>query len=300
MHCDYLNTTVPDTHSDSIKSDILNIASSVGAVAVQDGLYKILKSGTLKIDDKRGFTLFSASGGFLSALRDYGAFASYLSIISDVPHNVSLMHVAHDIQGDNSPATLGRIYKRATGDRGVRLTRKRVKYVKKLMSPGPDGRDTGTVYLGHRRSEVWAKVYDKSKERFDNAGVDVPPCTRYELSVSGKAGASLRDAYSPAPMFWHFMTNVLSGAPEGSEWSPGSQGFTLPPNVALLPAESLRRLLESSPQFSQMLTLADQIGPHGCEYFLRLVNDRVREHQRSTDQPSLDLQSTSTGPAKTG
>lgn len=289
MHCDYLNVTVPESDAQPVESELLSIVSSIGASAVATGIYKLTSGGTFKTEPKRGFQFFSASGDFLATLRSHGLYDTYLSAIALAPHNVSLMHVAHDLYGSDSPALLAQIVKRTRKEPGIRLTRKRLNprsQVRTLFSQSADGRDTGTVYLGTRKSEVWAKVYDKQQERLQNAGQETPPCTRYELSVSGKAGASLKDAHSPAAIFWHFMSEVLQRPPGAPEWVKGGLGYALPPKVALLPAEALKRLVESSPQLRQMFTLSDRIGPKGYERFLRLLHDAYEEHQRSLDQPS--------------
>lgn len=285
MHCDYLNITVPEGHSDSVRSDLLSIVTATGAIAVSRGLYRVATGGTFKHEEKRGFHFFSASGDMLAALRGFGAFASYLTAIGDAPHNVSLMHVAHDVHGSDSPTVLKHLVKKARSAGGISLTRKKLNpqtQVLTMLSQGRDGRDTGTVYLGRRGAEVWAKVYDKQHERFQRAGVEMPPCTRHELSVSGKAGASLGDAYQPDAIFWHFMSEVLPAPENAPEWVPGGLGFSLPPRVSYLPSEALKRLIEGSAQLTQMFELADRMGPHGYARFLRLMNDRYKAHVSTT------------------
>lgn len=287
MHVDYLNVTVPEDHSQPVESSLLGVVSAVGATAAYEGLYRLLEGGTFKAASKRGFRLYSASGGFLAALRGYGLMNSYLSSFVGYPHNVSMLHIAHDVPGD-SPRELRRVLRQARSSSGVRLTRKKLspsKQVKSIMSLDDKGRETGTVYLGTRKSEVWAKVYDKRHERLQNAGVETPATTRYELSVSGKAGASLRDVDSPEAMFWHFMSEVLD-RPEGvADWCPAGEGFSLPSTVSLLPAEALRRQLEDSAALQQWFDLVDRIGPEGYRFFLRLVHERFAAH---SNQP-VDL-----------
>lgn len=290
MHCDYLNVTVPEGHSDIVRSELLNIVTTAGAIAVNRGLYRVATGGTFKHEEKRGFHFFGASGDMLSSLRGLGALAPYLAAIGDVPHNVSLMHVAHDVHGSDSPTVLKHLVKKVRSASGIRLTRKKLNpqtQVMSVLSQGRDGRDTGTLYLGRRKSEVWAKVYDKQHERFQRASEEVPPCTRYELSASGKSGASLRDVYEPEAIFWHFMSEVLPAPENAPEWVPGGAGFTLPPRVSYLPAEALKRLVEGSEQLSQMFEFVDRIGPEGYARFLRLLNDRYRAHSTSTINRSV-------------
>lgn len=283
---DYLNTTVPDGHAHVVQSELLKIVTSVGATAVAEGLFKLSTGGTFKVTEKTNFVVYGASGDMLAALRDQGAFATYLSALADVPHNVSLMHATQDYYFSDSPKIIRSLVKKVRSKKGLRLSRKRLdpcKQVRTLLSQSPHGEDTGTVYLGGRKAEVWAKAYDKQQERMVNAGQEVPPCTRFELSVSGKAGACLKDAYSPEAIFWHFMSEVLPRPPGAPEWVPGRQGFDLPPKVALLPAEALRRLVESSPQLQQMFSLSDAVGRHGYEFFLRCLNDQYQRHLNNLD-----------------
>ena len=289
MHCDYLNITVPETDSDTVHGELLEVISTVGASAVYDGLFKLPTGGTFKTEEKRGFTMFGTSGDFLATLRSHGLFPTYLSAFAGLPHNVSQMHIAHDLPID-SPREIRRLYAKVQSDDGLRLTRKKLhpsSQVKKLTSPGGDGRETGTIYLGTRRAEVWAKVYDKQLERKQRANQDIPTTTRYELSVSGKAGASLRDAQDPEAIFWHFMSEVLPAPPDAPEWVKGGLGYSLPSKIALLPAEALKRLLENSAQLQQMFDLSERIGPHGYDYLLRQINERYQEHVRSSDQQGL-------------
>lgn len=67
----------------------------------------------------------------------------------------------------HAPPLLQALYGRAA--RGeVSLTRKTLdpgRHVFRYIGPGPDGEDTGTVYLGARSAEVKARVYDKRWER---------------------------------------------------------------------------------------------------------------------------------------
>lgn len=289
MHCDYLNVTVPESHSSDVESDLLGIITSAGAACVYDGLYKLTSGGTYKAESKRGFSFFSASGDFLATLRANGLFSTYLAAFAGVPHNVSMMHVAHDVPGDSSKE-IKRLWRKVRSDTGIKLTRKRLRpetQVKKLTSPGIDGRETGTIYLGTRKSEVWAKAYDKQLERLQRANQHIAPVTRFELAVSGKAGASLRDAYDPDAIFWHFMSDVLPAPPDAPPWEKGGVGFSLPEKIALLPAEALRRLVQTSPQLQQMFDLSDRIGAHGYEYLLRQIHSRHEEYLRSI-QPDLD------------
>ena len=288
MHCDWLNVTVPEGDADRVSGTLLNLVTSIGGLAVCEGLYRLSDKSTFKYENKRGFSLFSASGGVLSALRSNGLFPTYLNAVGEVPHRVTRLDVAHDVYDRSTIKEIRRLSRKSKSP-GIALSRKKLKVnqVTKILRPDRFGNETGTINFGHRaRNEVTARVYDKANERFERVGEEMPPCTRYELTVTDKAGASLKDAYSPEAVFWHFMSEILSPPSDAPQWIKGASGFNLGPKVSLLPSEALRRLVERSPQLLQMFELADDIGPHGYDRLLRLINAQHDAYLRSTDQPA--------------
>jgi len=286
MHCDWLTVTVPEGDAHGVSGLLLNLITSVGGLAVGEGLFRVCKS-TYKHGTKAGFSYFSASGGVLDTLRSHGMYTTYLTAIADVPHRVTRLDVAHDVYGQSTIAEINRLYRKSRSP-GIALTRKRLKsnQVTRILRPDRFGEDTGTINFGRRgKAEVTARVYDKAAERWERAGEEFPPCTRYELTVTHKAGATLKDAHSPDAIFWHFMSEILTAPPDAPQWVKGDEiGFHLA-KVASLPSEALKRLVERSPQLLQMFELADEIGPYGYDRLLRLINDRHDAYLRSTDQP---------------
>lgn len=268
--CDYLNVTVPTDRADDVLSEILPLFSLLGLAGERFGkvlLHRTEEGGTFRFEDKDRFWMFGASGVALATLRAAELYPSYLGAFAGVPHRVTRLDLAYDI-GYPAPPLLSDLYTKAHSETGVKLTRKRVlpKNVSFITSRDPEGRDTGTLYLGARTAEVRAKVYDKRQERFQKTGQLLShDWTRYELTVTGKAGASLRDAHSPSALFWKFMTEVVGRdrPSDVPEWVPCEGGYELPDKVSLLPAEVLKRSLERSAEVAQWLVLADQLGPHG-------------------------------------
>lgn len=118
----------------------------------------------------------------------------------------------------------------------------------------------GTVYLGGRSAEVKARVYDKRQERIARGYPDPGPWLRAELTVTGAVGVSLKDVWSPAPVFWHFMASTLKGIAacpvDVPEWVPGGVGFSLPPRPVLDPVQRLARRLERSTELQDLCSLA--------------------------------------------
>lgn len=274
--CDYLNITVPTAHADGVLSEILPLFSLLSLTGERFGkvlLHRTEEGGTFRFEDKDRFWMFGASGVALAKLRAAELYPSYLGAFSGVPHRVTRLDLAYDT-GAPAPPILSALYNKAHSDSGVKLTRKRVlsRNIRFLKGRDPEGRDSGTLYLGARTAEVRAKVYDKRLERFQKAGELLPHhWTRYELTVTSKAGASLRDAHSPSALFWKYMTEVMGRERPSDvpEWFPCDGGYELPDKVSLLPAELLMRCLERSAEIEQWVTLADQLGPHGRAWLIK-------------------------------
>ena len=144
------------------------------------------------------------------------------------------------------------------------------------MSPTQrrDDLETGTIYVGPKSVQVSGlKVYDKSKEQFDKFRREIPSTLRWELKLGRKSRVSLQNAWEPDPVFWHFMSRLLP-APNGvPKWEPHGLDFTLDSRVPLLPAESMKRLVESSDLVPRLLTLCDQVGPEGFNHLVRLLSN---------------------------
>lgn len=207
--------------------------------------------------------VISASGVVLSTLRSAGVWPAFLRVLSSDVHRLTRLDVALDVPVD-APPLLEALYSRASSG-GVALTRKAldpVRHVSRWQSPDLAGRDSGTVYLGGKAAEVRARVYDKRLERVAHGFSDPGPCLRAELTVTSAMGISLKDAWEPAPVFWHFMAGALEGfvaRPSGvPAWVPGGDyvGFSLPPRSVLDPVRRLERRLERSSELQDLCKLA--------------------------------------------
>lgn len=280
MHVDYLSATMSEDSHSSVLDSITPILAHMGVVSAFEGLYKLRTGGTLKTGASRGAAYHvSASGDFLGVLRAQGLWAEYLMLVAAVPHRVTRMDIAHDI-GCDAPAELQK-FKRRVERGSVSLTHKKLdlqNHYNSIMSLDRDGRESGTVYVGPKSVQVAGlKVYDKSKEQFDKFRREIPSTLRWELKLGRKSGVSLRDAYEPDPVFWHYMAPVLR-APDGvPSWSPHDAQLSLPARVSLLPAESMKRALEGGDIVKRLFTLCDLMGPHGIDHLVRLL---TREYDR--------------------
>ena len=286
MHCDYLNISIPsELCGDLVRRSFLSVMAHIGSRYSSDGsteFWRAGATGTFRVSElPSGAILYGASGSALQALRNFGVFNDYLQVFSEHPHRVTKLDIAHDVEQDPILVLSALWQKAHRVPQGIRLTRKRInaKNIKRISRRDHLGRTTGSLYLGSRKSEAHAIVYDKRAERFDNTGVDIGhDLVRYELTVTSKLKISLADAYNPEPLFWHFMGDILSQPHSHSTWVPGGLGFELPPRVTPLPGEMLRRRVESSPELAEWFRLADEIGPKGQEYLQSLLMQRRSQY----------------------
>lgn len=228
-----------------------------------------LGSGTVRVQVARGVLYCSASGSALAHMREHAAFMDWLGILSEWPHRLTRLDAAYDVPVDG-PVVLDALRERyASGV--VKLSRKGMP-VHLELGIRPDGRETGTFYVGHRsKARVTARVYDKAWERLCRAGLTEPPRTRYEVTVRQDYGATLRDAAEPDRLFWHVAAPALLDKPEGvPPWSADwSQGWQADPRPELLPVEILSRRVSSSAELDLLASIADEMGPNGRVWLAR-------------------------------
>lgn len=264
---DYLNVTVPFDIGAEVSDRLLPVIESLGTVSeVDHGVYRLFDDDRLKPTGavfkfrKRGKVhVISASGMALSALRSKGFFADYLRELSLFPHRVSMLHATQDYFVQ-SPSSVILAVKDAAFSEQLYLTRKVLRkcHVNALLSPGDTGEETGTVYLGNRaNADVWAKVYDKRHERMQRAGFDPGPIVRVEIAVQSDVGATLKDAFNPHDLFFHFASKSLVEAPQGFKgWSPSGEGFVLGESREILPLDRLDRILDFSLDLTRLVDIA--------------------------------------------
>jgi hypothetical protein len=159
----------------------------------------------------------------------------------------------------------------------VSLRRKSVK-CKTILEVRPDGRESGTWYAGHKsKARFTARVYDKALEALTKRGEKLPPTSRIEVTAKGgDCGATLRDAWRPASLFWHIASPAIITAPEDcTMWTPDLElGWASPPRQ-FNPAEVLRRRIESMSMLDALGLVADDLGPNGRAYLLHLIEKRL-------------------------
>lgn len=289
---DFFNASTPLAEFDDMSADVADVLTSAGAFEAYPGLYRLdtlTGSGTCKLSRPRGGVVgcVSVSGHLLGVLRDQRRLSDLLWAVGSRPHRVTTLHATLDV-AEEAPAVIARLYAQATGAEGLALSRKRIpgRHVSRVVGPGYPGHvETGTLYLGNRRADVWAKVYDKRSHLHSQVLERIPsdctltdwvmdpgPLTRYELSLGRHVGCTLRDVENPEAVFWHYAGDVLLPRPAGvPAWQPGGEGYWLGPRPERLPAQQLKLLLSRSPDVQRALRLASECGGYGFDYLVSLL-----------------------------
>lgn len=255
VKCDWLDVTyAPNNTPEHAVFTVIQSAEAECKSSDGSGSLWFLNGGALKIEYRRNYARFSASGAFLDGLRYAHILEQYLSALSESPHTVSRLDAAYDVPVD-APGILKALHKRYP--RECRFTRKALR-TKRFLETRDDGKESGTWYVGHRQKAlVTARVYDKQLER-EKAGDPIPqPLTRYEITFRSKLGATLRDAAEPERIFWHYSRPLLLKRPSGvPEWESGwGGGWTYQREETPLPG-ILKQRIESSAELQALAALA--------------------------------------------
>jgi hypothetical protein len=281
VRCDWLDVTFPtDSPLGGAVSDLLaghQCSSRRLSDSVLEFRLPCAEWGNIQLgDSSRGWSRLSASGGSCEALRHVSAFAEYLSLIGSYPHTVTRLDACMDVPLP-APPVISALVSQYPADSLVYLTRKGVR-PDYYLKPTPDGGYTGTFYAGPLRSRgliVTARVYDKSRERLDRVGEDIGPRTRYEVVCRKGSRVTLRDAYDPFPLFWHFAAPALLPLPDGvPAWAPFVGDLWAPGARPVDDYQRLRSRVESSVDLDLLAALADKVTGGRLE-LLRLLRNRL-------------------------
>ena len=264
---DYLNVTTPSDNGDAVRAALLPLLESVSIVEETEDSFKLYTinggklapSGVFKFSKRGKVAVVSASGSALAALRGKDALPEYVSLLSDFPHRVSMLHCTQDYHlSCPSAAVLAVKAAAVAGD--LTLTRKRIlpEHVRSLLQVNEQGLETGTIYLGNRaNADVWAKVYDKRQERLSRGFADPGPIVRVEVAVQSDVGATLRDALHPSDLFFHFAARSLVDSPANVRpWIAHGEGFVLPRREDRTAIERMDNILAFSYDIDRLIKVA--------------------------------------------
>lgn len=267
---DWLDVTFsPDDSPGQALHDFL---MGENAWPIEAGKYRIGDRGTVFLQTRKRFTRVSFSGAALTVFRTTGAFLDLLSLLGAQPHRVTRLDAAYDTN-EKGPEVVAHL--RASYPLSVQLSRKLVK-TSVMLSANLEGLETGTWYAGHRSAaKVTARVYDKAHQMYEKYGELHPPWTRYEITVRAANGPTLKDAYDPTGIFWHYASpSLLPRPPDAPKWSQGDDTGWFHAYEPPLPAEVLKRRVDASPELAVLAELADKAGPEGRNYLLSLLRRR--------------------------
>jgi len=291
--CDYLTVSVPTGDSIGLRTDLTELSLRIpDSHMVDDGVR--VDHGMLYFASYGSFSVVSASGTMLAALRAHSLFADYLSIIGACgPHRITRLDAALDFQCD-VPAAI-EAFKEQLTSQGCKLTRKRIRHQDcvAILSRNDVGKLTGSIMVGHRkRHETTACIYDRQHDARQKGKPDPGPLLRIEVRT-GMPGLTLRDAYQPWPLFHHLAAPDLIGYdPDAPEWVPFDGGYTLEPRTALTPREKLDRICERSSDVALLLELAQSF-PGGVDALCLQLRRRANLMENSKTlmrhcQPTCD------------
>ena len=286
---DFVTVTTPTGNGPDLREALTDVCLSLPESQTDPLGVRIGTFGLLRFQDTHGVTIASCSGAVLAALRAAALLEQYCAAVASVINfRVSHLDLAHDEECD-VPAVLAHRYAMLRIS-GVNLTRKRIppEKVKCIFGRGPDGRDTGSIMLGHRKQlRVSGIMYDRQEDARAKGKPDPGSLLRTELRI-GVPGMTLRDVVDPEPLFYEFASPGLFPRPDHvAQWVPHGEGFTVERQTTDAQVR-LRRLVENSTDLAMMLDLAAKLPGEGLDVLLRLVKLRakVRENSRTIGSTS--------------
>lgn len=283
VFCDALGVTVPLEEWETLPGDLTDSFNGAGLQLQHrdDGRELWATPGDtgvvrLQRQARAGVVSLYASGLALAALRSAQVYASFLHVLASRPHRVTRLDASADVPCDAPPVIADVLAKGRCGT--VALTRKSVRPedVDHWSKLRPDGRESGTVYLGSAAADVRAAVYDKRLERYANTSAEwdeLPERVRYELRVRNGL-PTLGDAYYPAALFFQHMAPSLVPRPAGLVQRIDGCGFEIERPEPALPAARLKTRSETSADLGALCALASREGAGGLPYLLTLVRAR--------------------------
>lgn len=276
---DYASFSMPLDRHDEALEGVLPVLDEIGCYRDREGLYRA-GSGTVMCSKlpARGLGIISATGHILTLLRAQDLLGQFLHSVASVPHNVTRLDASMDLPL-YSPPVLASLYKLANNKK-IKLSRKSVR-PEEIMGPvlyePPSSRKTGTLYLGSRKAEISAAIYDKRQEVHKRTGVDPgSDLLRIEARIRSGMSPSVRDVYEPTPIFHRFMQPSIVHGYDGPEWvCTAGEGFSVPRRDLPL-GQRVKTLIEVSPDLARLSELVAEGGPPLHELAVALLAKRLR------------------------
>lgn len=278
VFADWLDVTCSPENSfiDSVQFALDSLGGNIEDLNQAGLLTYRLGKGTVRLYQTKRFHKIGISGSCLSHIRELGKLDYLLSVISEVPYAITRLDASLDTDQDgaNVFSHFSNRFKAETSY--PRLTRKRVipTYISSRRSV--DGKLTGTINIGgYKNTKVSARIYDKQAEALSR-GIELPPRTRYELTVRKDMNPSLRDVSDPTRIFWHYMGKSVLKRPTGiPEWTSNWGGAWNMSFEKPLVYQVVKAKIESNPELLRIFELAETMSGQGRLDALNLIK---REH----------------------
>lgn len=296
--CDWLDVTCSPIASfyDAIEDWVTGLGACVTHTTGSSTTFSY-GEGTLKLSTNFNVHRASASGSFLSALREGGLYRDYINLLGSVGHKVTRLDAALDVHID-SPRILSGLCSVYGG--AFHFGRKALRTKTIFEHRSSDNALSGTWYAGHGRSaRVSCRVYDKQLERL-NRGVTIPPLTRYELTFRKDYGCSLWDALMPKSIFYSHSSSLIEPPLGGyDDWSSrGLVPWTSEPVDSTLTVEKFTKALEFSVELPHLARKASGFGPTGKALVMQRFEALLDSYLKEQDSDFGSLGSIQLEPAE--
>jgi hypothetical protein len=278
--CDFVTVTVPEDQGAGLRRDLSDVCLQLPGAETDPLGVRLGKFGLLRFAERPGISIISASGVVTAALRAARLLDEFCAAVacSGPYHKVTRLDAASDLSCD-PPSVVVALRDRLRRT-GCHLSRKwvapsRISFVDNLRE---DGRVTGTVYVGRRKSaETTAAAYDRQHNCLVKGMPDPGPLVRFEIRT-GVPGLVLRDVVEPAPVFYRYASPDLVPRPDGvPEWAPYGEGFSVVRRERS-DLERLEMLVDTSADLGRMFRLVDGLDGDGLAELERLIRRRFKRH----------------------
>lgn len=238
----------------------------------------LCESGSIRITVSKESINLSFSGAILSLVRASGTMNDFVMILASAPYNITRLDAAIDIPiaGQITLSQIRKLY--PSGKAKISGRDRQLMYV---INPSENNTETGTVYFQTKSYKGYQRLraYDKANELFLKKGIEIPPTTRYELSVA--RGASLRDLIDPTNILFHYLPVELIRPPKGmvvQAWKP-QQRVEYDESVTIYRTdyEELKRVIESHPALQNILERSSSVNG-GPELLMRFIQQRLSKN----------------------
>jgi len=271
---DFLGITIPYSESGGLLEELLEVLEPIrlAGADLEAGRYPLRGEGSALL--KRMGPVFYASltGGALAELRQRQSFMAWLEVFTLHPNRVTRLDAYWDVR-EPGPLILRQLWRQWRRN-GVQFGR-RIYQPRRITAMDAEGQETGTIYFGEPGARLQVCIYDKRHEQRVKGREDPGPWVRYELRFKRVPGVTLRDAWDPTSLFWHYAGGDILPVPACGcrPWVPGESGFVVPrkERTAL---ERLQAIVDVLP-WRDLAGRAEDVGDYGRNVLATMLEQRA-------------------------